>query len=66
MLDKEVNELKEKAAKQESNNENGSGLPALRGNPMGAPLMLTGPGMMQSPMMTGTSFTPNQQPFGGF
>ncbi|RCH95010.1 hypothetical protein CU098_001694, partial [Rhizopus stolonifer] len=66
VLDKEVNELKEKVAKQESTNENAPAVPL--GGGMGHPLMLTAPGGMmpqQSPMMTGASFSPNNQ-FGGF
>ncbi|CEP17142.1 hypothetical protein [Parasitella parasitica] len=69
VLDKEMNELKEKVAKQESNSENAPAVPM--GSGMGNPLMLTGPGsgMMpqQSPMMTGASFSPSpNQQFGGF
>ncbi|CAO3613133.1 unnamed protein product [Mucor hiemalis] len=61
-LDKEMNELKEKVAKQETTNENAPSVPM---GGMGNPLMLTAPGsgMMsqQSPMMTGASFSPNNQ-----
>ncbi|KAL9558012.1 hypothetical protein MBANPS3_001112 [Mucor bainieri] len=67
-LDKEMNDLKEKVAKQESN-ENAPAVPM--GSAMGNPLMLTAPGsgMMsqQSPMMTGASFSPSpNNQFGGF
>ncbi|CAO3664380.1 unnamed protein product [Rhizopus stolonifer] len=72
-LDKEVNDLKEKVAKQEVNGENTSAPPVGMGG-MGNPLMLTAGNMMaqqspmmtqQSPMMTGASFnpSPNQQFF---
>ncbi|KAG2194961.1 hypothetical protein INT47_002817 [Mucor saturninus] len=65
VLENEMNSLKEKVAKQETNNENAPPVPM---GGMGNPLMLTAPGsgMMpqNSPMMTGASYSPNQ--FGGF
>ncbi|CEG77636.1 Putative Clathrin heavy chain [Rhizopus microsporus] len=65
-LDKEVNELKEKVAKQENSNENTPAPPVGMGG-LGNPLMLTAGNIMpqQSPMMTGTPFTssPNPQQF---
>ncbi|CAO3637493.1 unnamed protein product [Mucor fragilis] len=67
-LDKEMNELKEKVAKQESSSENAPAVPM--GSAMGNPLMLTAPGsgMMsqQSPMMTGASFSPSPNNQFGF
>ncbi|KAI8968277.1 hypothetical protein BDF20DRAFT_827793 [Mycotypha africana] len=44
VLDKEVNELKEKVTKQETSSDNASTVPL--GGAIGNPLMLTGPGMM--------------------
>ncbi|KAG0165695.1 hypothetical protein DFQ28_008457 [Apophysomyces sp. BC1034] len=73
LLDKDVKDLKEKAAKQQSETENAP-VPPMGG--LGNPLMLTaGPttaGMLsqQSPMMTGASYNNmqpgQQQQFGGF
>ncbi|KAI8886497.1 clathrin heavy chain [Backusella circina FSU 941] len=66
VLDKEMNELKEKVAKQESSNENAPANLPMGG--MGNPLMLTAGSMMppqHSPMMTGASFSPNPS-MGGF
>ncbi|KAI9251762.1 hypothetical protein BDA99DRAFT_563473 [Phascolomyces articulosus] len=71
VLGKDVEQLKEKMAKQEENEEAAAAAPAL-GAGMGNPLMLTAGSMQQqSPMMTGaTNFTtmtpPNGQQFGGF
>ncbi|KAI8884708.1 clathrin heavy chain [Backusella circina FSU 941] len=53
-LEKDVNELKEKVAKQEASNENNVAPPV---GGMGNPLMLTAGS--QQPMMTGASFSPN-------
>ena len=70
-LGKDVEQLKEKMAKQEETDEAAAAAPAIGGG-LGNPLMLTAGNMQQqSPMMTGaTNFSgmapPNGQQFGNF